>query len=82
MTLRNGVPLVTLRVLIAKEYLPLEEGLVRAAVGEAGAAHAQILHQPQVFHLVGDQLLVELHCWGSDNIINYKYQCTYVNSFL
>lgn len=39
---------------------PLQEQLVLAAVGEAGPSHPQVLHQPQVLHLVSDQEIIKL----------------------
>lgn len=41
---------------------PLQEKLVLAPVREAGPSHPQVLHQPQVFHLVADQKIIELPC--------------------
>lgn len=45
---------------------PLQEHLVLPAVGEAGSAHAEVLHQPQVLHLVPDQDLVKPLWQGTD----------------
>lgn len=39
----------------------LEECLVGTAVGEASSPYTQVLHQAEVFHLVGDEFVVELH---------------------
>lgn len=39
---------------------PLQEELVLAPVREAGPSHPQVLHQPQVLHLVSDQEIIKL----------------------
>lgn len=41
---------------------PLQEELVLAPVREAGPPHPQVLHQPQVLHLVSDQEIIKLPC--------------------
>lgn len=38
----------------------MQEELVLAAVGEASPSHPQVLHQPQVLHLVSDQEIIKL----------------------
>lgn len=46
--------------------LPLQESLIFAAIGKAGSAHTQVLHQPQVLHLVPDQHLIKA-AWRKGN---------------
>lgn len=58
----------------SKGASPLQEHLVFPAVGEAGSAHAQVLHQPQVFHLVSDQDLIK-PIWAGQGMQKHN-QCT------
>lgn len=46
--------------------LPLQESLIFAAIGKAGSSHTQVLHQPQVLHLVPDQHLIKA-AWRRGN---------------
>lgn len=45
---------------------PLQESLVFAAIGKTSSAHTQVLHQPQVLHLVPDQHLIKA-AWDRGN---------------
>lgn len=45
---------------------PLQESFIFAAIGKARSAHAQVLHQPQVLHLVPDQHFIKA-AWGRGN---------------
>jgi len=46
----------------AQALVPLQEGLVGAAVGEAGPPDAEVLHQAQVLDLVRHNVVVEHAC--------------------
>lgn len=49
---------------------PLQESFIFAAIGKAGSAHAQVLHQPQVLHLVPDQHFVKAACGRGNGVVS------------
>lgn len=42
-----------------KEVLPLQEDFVFSPIGEPSSAHAEVLHQAQVLHLVSDENFIK-----------------------
>ena len=59
------------RTLKCRLYLPLQEDLISPAVSEAGPSDPQVLHQPQVLHLVSHQHIVKEPCARSQG---YRHQ--------
>lgn len=53
-------------------HLPLQKHFVLPPVSKASSPHPQVLHQPQILHLVLDQMLIKLPCGGERNRQNRK----------
>lgn len=54
-------------------FIPLEEDIKFTSVCESGSSDPEVLHEPQILHLMPDQHFIELACEREQNQLTQPY---------